>query len=179
MDAVTPGGQAEADLLRRLQAGDQYAWVELIQSMRSRLLGYLRHNVPTQEDAEDVLGETMIAAVRALKDFDGKASLSTFIFSLAYRKIADFWRKRQDTVALVEHQRSPLGVSSRALEFAEMLDQLPELSKQVLILRYQVGLSVGEIAQVIDRSYKGTESLLSRARQQLREVVDETGFEHE
>jgi RNA polymerase sigma-70 factor (ECF subfamily) len=147
--------------------------------MRPRLLGYLRHNVPTQEDAEDVLGETLIAAVRALKDFDGKASLATFIFSLAYRKIADFWRRRQDTVMLAEHQRSPLGVSSRAVEFAEVLDQLPELSKQVLILRYHVGLSVGEIAQVVDRSYKGTESLLSRARQQLREVLDETGFEHE
>lgn len=179
MDAVASGGRAEAELLQRLQAGDQAAWVELIQSMRPRLLGYLRHNVPTQEDAEDVLGETLIAAVRALKDFDGKASLATFIFSLAYRKIADFWRRRQDTVALVEHQRSPLGVSSRAIEFAEMLDQLPELSKQVLILRYHVGLSVGEIAQVIDRSYKGTESLLSRARQQLRDVMDETGFEHE
>lgn len=179
MDAVALGERAEAELLQRLQAGDQAAWVELIQSLRPRLLGYLRHNVPTQEDAEDVLGETLIAAVRALKEFDGKASLATFIFSLAYRKIADFWRRRPDTVALVEHQRSPLGVSSQAMEFAEVLDQLPELSKQVLILRYHVGLSVGEIAQVIDRSYKGTESLLSRARQQLRDLLDETRFEHE
>jgi RNA polymerase sigma factor (sigma-70 family) len=119
LDAVASGGRAEAELLQRLQAGDQAAWVELIQGMRPRLLGYLRHNVPTQEDAEDVLGETLIAVVRALKDFDGKATLATFIFSLAYRKIADFWRKRQDTVALVERQRSPLGVSSRAIEFAE------------------------------------------------------------
>lgn len=179
MDALATGERAEAELLQRLQAGDQAAWVELIQSMRPRLLGYLRHNVPTQEDAEDVLGETLVAAVRALKDFDGKASLATFIFSLAYRKIADFWRRRQETVALVEHQRSTLEVSSRAVEFAEVLDQLPELSKQVLILRHHVGLSVGEIALVIDRSYKGTESLLSRARQQLRDLLDETGFEHE
>lgn len=179
MDPVSSTGPSEAQLLQRLQVGDQYAWVEFTQSMRPRLLSYLRHNVPTQEDAEDVLGETMIAAVRSLPSFDGKASLSTFVFSLAYRKIADFWRKRQDTVALVEQHRSPLGVSSRAVEFNEVLDQLPELSKQVLILRYHVGLSVGEIAQVIDRSYKGTESLLSRARQQLREALEDAGFEHE
>ncbi|MBE2236759.1 MAG: sigma-70 family RNA polymerase sigma factor [Caldilineaceae bacterium] len=179
MDAVTPDMRAEADLLQRLQAGEQDAWVEFIRSMQPRLLGYLRNNVPTQEDAEDVLGETMVAAVRSLKDFDGKASLSTYIFSLAYRKIADFWRKRQDTVALVEQHRSPLRVNSKALEFIELLDQLPELSKQVLMLKYQVGLSVGEIAQVLDRSYKGTESLLSRARQQLRDIIDDTGFEYE
>jgi RNA polymerase sigma-70 factor, ECF subfamily len=171
--------RSEAELLRKLQIGDQHAWMEFIQIMQPRLLSYVRHNVPTTEDGEDVVSETMIAAVRSLKDFDGRASLATFVFSLAYRKIADFWRKRQETTELVEHHRSPMSVNSKAMEFAEVLDQLPELSKQVLILRYHVGLSVGEIAQVIDRSYKGTESLLSRARQQLRDVLDETGFEHE
>ena len=179
MDAVASADRSELELLQKLQEGDQHAWIEFVQTMRPRLFGYLRHNVPTVEDAEDVLGETMIAAVRALKDFDGRASLSTFTFSLAYRKIADFWRKRQETEVLAEQQRSPLSVSSEALEFAEVLDLLPELSKQVLLLRYHVGLSVGEIAQVVDRSYKGTESLLSRARQQLRDAMTETGFTHE
>lgn len=179
MDAVASAERSELELLQKLQAGDPNAWIEFVQTMRPRLFGYLRHNVPTVEDAEDVLGETMIAAVRALKDFDGRASLSTFIFSLAYRKIADFWRKRQETETLLEQQRSPLSVDSESVEFAEILDRLPELSKQALILRYHVGLSVGEIAQVIDRSYKGTESLLSRARQQLRDAMIEAGFAHE
>lgn len=180
MEAVAEKiGCSEIELLQKLQAGDQYAWIEFIQIMKLRLLSYLRHNLPTAEDAEDVLGETLLAAVRALKDFDGKASLSTFVFSLAYQKIADFWRKhRPETFELVEQQRSSLNVSSKSAEFSEILDRLPELSRQVLILRYYVGLNVGEIAQVIDRSYKGTESLLSRARQQLRDVLDEAGFEH-
>ncbi|GIV69724.1 RNA polymerase sigma factor [Caldilinea sp.] len=181
MEAVAEKvGRSEIELLQKLQAGDQQAWVEFVQLMTPRLLSYLRHNLPTAEDAEDVLSETMLAAVRALKDFDGKASLSTFVFSLAYRKVADFWRKRQpQTFELGERQRSPLNVSSKSVEFSEILDRLPELSKQVLILRHYVGLNVGEIAQVIDRSYKGTESLLSRARQQLRDALDEAGFEHE
>lgn len=181
MEAVAEKvGRSEIELLQKLQAGDQQAWVEFIQLMKPRLFSYLRRNLPTAEDAEDVLSETMLAAVRALKDFDGKASLSTFVFSLAYRKVADFWRKRQiETFELGERQRSPLNVSSKSVEFSEVLDRLPELSKQVLILRHYVGLNVGEIAQVIDRSYKGTESLLSRARQQLRDALDEAGFEHE
>ncbi len=179
MDVVATANRSEHELLQRLQVGDQHAWTEFVQIMRPRLFNYLRHNVPTVEDAEDVLGETMIAAVRSLKDFDGRASLSTYVFSLAYRKIADFWRKRQETTLLVEQQRSPLKVGSESVEFAEVLDLLPEMSKQVLILRYHVGLSVGEIAQVIDRSYKGTESLLSRSRQQLRDAMAEADFGHE
>ena len=45
----------------------------------------------------------------------------------------------------------------------------------MLLLRYHVGLNVGEIAQVIDRSYKGTESLLKPEAQQLREALED-GF---
>jgi RNA polymerase sigma-70 factor (ECF subfamily) len=179
LEVIASANRSEHELLHRLQVGDQHAWIEFVQIMRPRLFNYLRHNVPTVEDAEDVLGETMIAAVRSLKDFDGRASLSTYVFSLAYRKIADFWRKRQETVSLPEQQRSPLNVGSESLEFVEVLDLLPEMSKQALILRYHVGLSVDEIAQVIDRSYKGTESLLSRARQQLRDAMAEANFGHE
>lgn len=177
MDPVASGDRSEAELLRRLQAGDQQAWTAFVQMMTPRLLNYLRHNLPTLQDAEDVLSETLYAAVHALPSFDGKASLATFIFSLAYRKIADFYRKRQDVVELSE-QRASAGVSSKSVEFEEVVDGLPETTKQVLLLRYYVGLNVGEIAQVIDRSYKGTESLLSRARQQLRDALEEAGFEY-
>ena len=177
MDPVAPSDRSEAELLRRLKAGDQQAWAEFVQMMTPRLLNYLRRNLPTMQDAEDVLSETLIAAVHALPSFDGKASLATFIFSLAYRKIADFYRKRQDVVELSD-QRASAGVTSKAVEFEEVIDRLPETTKQVLLLRYHVGLNVGEIAQVIDRSYKGTESLLSRARQQLREALEDAGFEY-
>lgn len=177
MEPVAPGDRSEAELLRRLQVGDQHAWTEFVQKMSPRLLNYLRHNLPSLQDAEDVLSETLYAAVHSLPSFDGKASLATFTFSLAYRKIADFYRKRQDVVELVD-QRSSSGVTSKSVEFEEVVDQLPETAKQVLLLRYYVGLNVGEIAQVIDRSYKGTESLLSRARQQLRDALDEAGFEY-
>jgi DNA-directed RNA polymerase specialized sigma24 family protein len=55
---------------------------------------------------------------------------------------------------------------------------LPEISRQVLLLRYHVGLSVSEIAEIIERSYKGTESLLSRARSQLRAALERVDQEH-
>lgn len=178
MAEVGETSHSEAELLRRLQRGENEAWAEFTRAMTPRLMSYLRHNVPTIHDAEDVLGETLVAIVRSLPSFDGNASLSTFVFSLAYRKVADFWRRRRDNVELLD-QRSAPGVSSHAVEFQELLDSLPEISKQVLILRYHVGLSVSEIAEIVDRSYKGTESLLSRARNQLREAVEATGFGHE
>lgn len=174
--------QAGTDLalLRRLQAGDELAWSQLTQEYSPRLYAYLRHNLPSAADAEDALSETLLAAVRALPAFDGRVSLSAFLYALAYRKMADFWRRRHDTAPLLESvaaSREP-GAAGAEAELEELLDALPELSRQVLLLRYQVGLSVSEIAEVIDRSYKGTESLLSRARSQLRTALDRVDQEH-
>lgn len=176
MVAVAAGPAPEAILLRRLQQGEEEAWAELTRTYSPRLFSYLRHNLPSAIDAEDALSETLLAAVRAMPGFDGRVTLSTFLYSLAYRKMADFWRRRSDTVELQETVAGSSGISSHA-EFEELLAQLPELSRQVLLLRYHVGLSVSEIAEVIDRSYKGTESLLSRARAQLRTALEAIGDE--
>jgi RNA polymerase sigma-70 factor (ECF subfamily) len=177
---TTETSAADLLLLRRLQAGNEAAWVQLTHDYSPRLYAYLRHNLPSAVDAEDALGETLLAAVRALPSFDGRVSLAAFLYSLAYRKMADFWRRRHATAPLLENvvaDKRDMASDEHAV-FEEALDALPEASRQVLLLRYQVGLSVTEIAEVIDRSYKGTESLLSRARSQLREVLERTDYEH-
>ena len=172
--AVTASGQA---LLQRLQAGDKAAWSEFVAAESPRLFRYLRHNLPTAADAEDALSETMLAAVRALPSFDGGVPTTAFLYAIAYRKMADFWRKRSATVELLDTVPAAT-VNDVSAEFVDALDSLPEQLRQALLLRYHVGLSVSEVAEVMDRSYKGAESLLSRGRTQLREALLRAGIEH-
>ncbi len=169
--------EAEQALLQRLRAGDETAWSELVAAESPRLFRYLRHNLPTAADAEDALSETMMAAVRALPSFDGKVPTTSFLYAIAYRKVADFWRKRSATVELSETLPAA-ALGDVSMEFMDALDTLPEQLRQALLLRYHVGLSVSEVAEVMDRSYKGAESLLSRARTQLREALRRVGIEH-
>ena len=167
-------GGTDSAFLHRLQMGDNTAWTELTQAYSPRLYAYLRRNLPNAVYAEDALSETLLAAVRAIPNFDGRVSLAAFLYALAYRKMADFWRREHTTAPLLETfavYDSGLDGGERA-EFEELLNSLPEELRQVLLLRYQVGLSVTEVAEVIDRSYKGAESLLSRARSQLRTAMD-------
>lgn len=166
--------RSDHDLLRRLKLGDQQAWTEFTREYGARVYNYLLSNLPSQEDVQDVLNETMFGAVKAVQKFDGKASLSTLVFKIAKHKLADFYRKHQNTLELLdtvpENSNSNAGSTER-IEFLEALEGLPEASREALLLRYQVGLSVGEVAQVMERSYKGVESLLSRAREQLRKIL--------
>ena len=172
--AMAASGRA---LLQRLQAGDEAAWSEFVAAESPRLFRYLRHNLPTAADAEDALSETMLAAVRALPSFDGGVPTTAFLYAIAYRKMADFWRKRSATVELLDTVPAAT-VSDVSAEFVDALDSLPEQLRQALLLRYHVGLSVSEVAEVMDRSYKGAESLLSRGRTQLREALLRAGIEH-
>ena len=169
--------EAEHALLQRLRTGDEVAWSEFVAAESPRLFRYLRHNLPTAADAEDALSETMMAAVRALPSFDGGVPTTSFLYAIAYRKMADFWRKRSATVELLDTVPAA-AVSDISAEFVDALDSLPEHLRQALLLRYHVGLSVSEVAEVMDRSYKGAESLLSRGRTQLREALLRAEIEH-
>jgi len=162
----------DEEWVRRLKANDADAWSEFVYSDYSqRLYNYLRHKLPEEQDVEDILQETMTAAVTAIQTFDGKAKLTTFLFSLANYKVADFWRKRQATTELTDIHIDP-GMNADSVEFVEILQKLREEHRQVLLMRYYVGLGVDEIARILGKTYKGAESLLSRARAELRKGLD-------
>jgi RNA polymerase sigma-70 factor (ECF subfamily) len=164
----------QSSFLLKLQRNDQDAWEKVINEYSPKLFSYLRYNLPTREDAEDILNETFMAAVKSIRNFDGKSALTTWLYTLAHHKTVDFWRKHQHTTELLPS----LSVSQNesGLDFQEALNRLPELARQVLLLRYREDLSVGEIAKVLGRSYKATESLLSRSRDALRDALSDAGI---
>ncbi|MCB0061112.1 MAG: RNA polymerase sigma factor [Caldilineaceae bacterium] len=156
----------EKEFLQRLQSGDSQAWEQLMDEWSPKLYNYMCYNTRTAEDAQDVLSDTLLGLVQSIKNFDGNVTLSTYIYSIAYRKVADYWRRSKQTYELPLHI-STAGPNSMGIELQEALAELPEQAQQALLLRYHVGLSVAEIAEVLGRSYKATESLLSRVRRQF------------
>jgi RNA polymerase sigma-70 factor (ECF subfamily) len=165
--------KSEDELLRQLRCGDERAWTYLTTEYgHKKIYSYLCHRLPSPEDAQDVLGETLVAAVRSLPRFDGKVTLATYLFSLANRKIVDFWRRQRPSAELTETLVDNR-LSSETIEFQELLKKLRPAHLQVLLMRYHVGLGVDEIANVLGVSYKSTESLLSRARTELRKLLDD------
>jgi RNA polymerase sigma-70 factor (ECF subfamily) len=167
--------EPDLSFLHRLQEGDETAWKQFLDEWNPRLFRYMKYNLRDASEAEEVLSETWVALVQAIRTFDGKVTLATFIYSIAYRKVADYWRRLRVTQELTEWITTGEDDHTR-VEVYEALAELPEQSQQALLLRYYVGLSVAEIAEVLGRSYKATESLLSRVRRQF-EVAFMNGAE--
>jgi RNA polymerase sigma-70 factor (ECF subfamily) len=155
----------DQEFVRALQAKDANAWTDFVDEFGAKLYNYLRYQLPTEENVNDVWQEILVATTQSIADFAGDVSLSTFVYSIAYRKVADFWRR----------QRVPVVVSEFVLQddgpFSELMAGLPEQVQHALVLRYYLGLTITEIAEILGRSVKATESLLSRARQMFRSAT--------
>ncbi|MEZ4731647.1 MAG: sigma factor-like helix-turn-helix DNA-binding protein [Caldilineaceae bacterium] len=63
------------------------------------------------------------------------------------------------------------GLSQESIEFIEVLHRLKEEHRQVLLMRYHIGLGVDEIAGILGKTYRGAESLLSRSAAELRQAM--------
>ncbi|MCB0045860.1 MAG: RNA polymerase sigma factor [Caldilineaceae bacterium] len=165
----SPG--TDPDFLRRLQAGDEDAWSNLLDEWQDPLYRYLCYAMGNTEYATEVLSETLAALVKAIQNFDGRVAISTFIYRIAANKKADFWRRRRPVEPLPVNL-TVAGPTSLGMELEEALMKLPESYREALLLRYHIGLSVSEVAESMGKTYKATESLLSRSRRQLRQILE-------
>jgi RNA polymerase sigma-70 factor (ECF subfamily) len=129
-------------------------------------------------DAEDLTAETFIAAVEALKRTDAPSVSVAWLIGVARHKLVDHWRRgereRRGLAAVgPEQPDDPWEELLDASAAYSALARLPGPQRAALTLRYLDGLPVTEIADHLDRTVKGTETLLVRARAALRRIYQE------
>jgi RNA polymerase sigma-70 factor (ECF subfamily) len=190
-DPGTPPPDRDAEMLERLRDGDNTAMAELYDRYFDRVYSLVFNQVDrNKEIAEDIVQETFLAALKSAKSFKGRSSAYTWLCSIAYHKVADHYRRQSrerkrmvsgidvDTVDDEENPgRQPQPDS--LIESAETrqvvndaLSRLPWDYRQVLILKYVEEMSVQEISQVMDRSPKSIEGLLTRSRKALQTQLE-------
>ena len=186
-DPEAPPLQQDADMLKRLHDGDRTAMAELYDRYFDRVYSLVFNQVDRNRDvAEDIVQETFLAALKSAKGFKGRSSAYTWLCSIAYHKVADHYRRQSrerkrmvsgvdvDTVDDSENpgrqpQPDSLIESAETRQVVnEALAKLPWDYRQVLILKYVEELSVQEISQIMDRSPKSIEGLLTRSRKALQ-----------
>jgi len=174
-------------LVDRLRSGDPGAREELYHAYRDRLNSFVSRQLDgEQAAAEDIVQEIFLAAFGSLDTFRGDSKLYTWLCGIAHHKIADFYRSiaREASREQPGPDVDPLnnGMNGDNVPLApdviesteayhlvqQSLVDLPADYREVIALKYFEGMSVSEIGQVMERSAKSVEGLLSRARNALR-----------
>jgi RNA polymerase sigma-70 factor (ECF subfamily) len=185
---VEPEHTDDLALARRIATGDEAACTLFYERYAGLLFAFVFHHLgDSPADAEDVWQEALVAGVRSAHAYKGQARLFTWLCSIARHKIADHHRRQgrrpEEIFAdLPEVQLSALMaagplpdevVAQRRTRVAviEALGRLNDDYRTALIACYLDGDGVDRVARRLGRSYKATESLLSRAREALRRAL--------
>ncbi len=181
MEAETVDDLALAQ--RVAETGDEEALQALYDHYADPLFAFIFHHLDgARQEAEEVWQDTLSAALRSLRSFQGQSRFFSWLCGIARHKIADHCRSRgrvaqhlvllppEDLTRLMDAGPLPDEiVNDRAtrLRVVAALGQLPTDYQQALVARYADGRNVQEIAQLLGKSYKAAESVLSRAREAL------------
>ena len=181
-------------LMLRVRDDDAQAFEELVRRYQQRLIGVLEHLVRGKDVAEDLAQEVFLRVFRARKRYKPGAKFSTWLFTIANNVASNAVRNRArrrevdvSTVMGPQREGNPLEEMVAAasglmparqldkLERAEIVklavDALNERQRMALLLAKFEGLSYEEIAQVMQLSPQAVKSLLSRARRNLRDLL--------
>jgi RNA polymerase sigma-70 factor, ECF subfamily len=180
-----PPTAAEARLQRlveRIQADDLTAFDDLYRLTRDEAARTLYHLVGRRADLEDLLQETYLKVLKAVKTFRGEAKFKTFLYRICANVALmhlRWWKRRpEDPVGEVPEQVCEDVDPERAAQQREArrlvqlaLEKLTAKKRIVFVYHELCGMGPEEIAEVTDTSYNTVRSRLHHARLEFTEAM--------
>jgi len=177
-------------LLALARRGSEDAFRQLYRDLFPPVARYVRARIPNQQDAEDLCADVFQKFLAGLDLFDpSRGSVMTWVVCLAHNAIIDEYRRKRpvsqglETVSgplaatLPDAQPSPLHDLIRIEELKRVrraLSRQPSELQEMFALRFEQGMRVREVAQVMGLNPDAAKQRFSRALRALREELAET-----
>jgi RNA polymerase sigma-70 factor (ECF subfamily) len=181
-------------LMLRVRDGDQPAFRELVEKYQGRLVGILTHLVSDRETAQDLAQDVFLRVYRARERYVPTAKFSTWLFTITHNVASNSLRKssRRKEINLVSSPSGSMPVRplemmakeksglmpARQLLKTEMqnvmlaaIEQLGERQRIATMLSKFEGMSYLEIGETMGLTTQAVKSLLSRARNNLKDIL--------
>jgi RNA polymerase sigma-70 factor (ECF subfamily) len=187
----------DAELVARLRAGEEQAFVALAARHHAAMLRLARTYVASQAIAEEVVQDTWLAVLRGLGGFAGRSSFRTWLLAILVNRARSTGVREHRSVAVgdagpvvdrsrfdtsgawmsppqhwVEDSDDRMLAEGVAERIQSVLQDLPERQREVVVLRDVDGLSGQEVCEVLQISEANQRVLLHRGRSRLRAALE-------
>lgn len=182
----------EEKLISRVQSGDEIAFKELVEVHQSRVFHTALGLLHNYQDAEDITQEVFVKVYESISRFKGKSKFSTWIYRITINISLNFLRarKRKKRFAFLlsfddgndKSAKQPADTLHPGIAFENQerdtilfkaIDRLPENQKTAFMLHNTEDLSYEEISEVMRNTISSVESLIHRAKKNLREYLSD------
>ena len=181
---------SDEDLISRFQDGDEYAFEELVNRYKQRLMNYAYRFIGDRTEAEDIVQDTFLKVYENRNAYQNIARFSTWIYTIAGNLARTELRKRKRRKILSLSRLGPdekdyeipaptltpeenMDGSSNERIIQAAIEKLPEKFRTVIIFRDIQELSYDEISKIVGVPLGTVKSRVNRGRLKLREWLKE------
>lgn len=176
-------------LIQRIQAGDRTAFSKLYEDFFPKVYSYVRRRIDVVEDAEDVTSDVFLEMMSKIQTFQTKSKFSTWLYSIARHKVADYWRQSQkeqhfpfedmfenilssSTSMIEDFEQEERRLEKLQEKVFDLLDQhLNEKPRKLLRLRFLENLTLKEAASNVGMELNTAKVAQRRALKKLRTLA--------
>lgn len=181
----------EAELIDLLKKGDDGAFKRIVESKKDLVYNTALGLLQNVEDAEDIAQEVFIKVYESIHQFKGESAFSTWLYRIAVTKSLELIRsrKRKKRFAFITsllgennelrhdppefiHPGVQLDNKERSVILFKSITKLPENQRIAFTLHKVEGIPYQEIAEIMNLSVSAIESLIHRAKANLRKDLE-------
>jgi len=193
---LTPAMERDADLVAALRRGDRRVVLEgLMARYRQKVMHLAVSIVRDPVLAEDLAQTTFVKVWQALPKFDGRAAISTWLYTIARNTcLSAVTRERrlvplEDFAEVADDDGDPMvfgtasagvetaGQASAEYDVAKLLEKLPEPYRRVVVLFYLEDRTCEEVGELLSMPTGTVKALLHRGRKRLAALAGESETE--
>jgi RNA polymerase sigma-70 factor (ECF subfamily) len=175
--------EVERDAVNRARQGDQQALADLYDWYMPRVYRYAVARVGNVAEAEDLTEEVFLKMLGAIGGFRWRdVPFSSWLFRIAHNHIATHYRRSAQrggpmaglTEDMIDAGQSPASVVEERITLEEVqraAQQLPEAQREVIALRFAVGLSIAETAKALGKREGNVKALQHKAVAKLQRML--------
>jgi RNA polymerase sigma-70 factor (ECF subfamily) len=168
----------EEDLVRRARARSPEAWTQIYETNHPKLFRYVLARVGDRQTAEDLTATVFVEALKGIDSYVSRGRpLLAWLYSIArnvvnYHHRSRFTKKARQLLwhspGAEANEMSDPASAVEGWDLREAIDRLSSEQREVIILRYFVGLTTPEVARVVGKQERAVYSLYTRAIKALR-----------
>jgi RNA polymerase sigma-70 factor (ECF subfamily) len=184
----------EAALVRRIQAGDELAFREIVERHQTKVFSIIYGILRNHNDAEDIAQQVFAKVYFSIGNFDFRSSLLTWIYKITVNECYDYLRKKRVRKLVYESDFSQeeaqrMEASEPAVDAAvpaderlaqqdlvvKLLSKVSAQDRSLILLKEVEGHSVEELAQMTGLNENTIKVKLFRTRQKLLKAAQRLG----
>ncbi len=151
---------------------------EVYKKYGDKVLAYIKFRVSSPEDAEDLQANVFYKVFKQWEKYESeKASISTWIYTIARNEVIDYYRTKHTTEEVPEDIQDASETEEEILqnetleELADALNLLDQKEKELIVLHYYNNETLRSISKMMNLTYDQTKNIHYKALKRMRNLL--------